>query len=208
MERIPENCPHLVEKGKKPQFIGFCSGYTLPNAVCDECKVFYKNYWRVKYGEREWEEGMKRESYVRDLLRKKFPQLSVEFTGFGAGKEKWIKLAPHEKGEPDITVSLNDKVILFVEVTGSYIVQREPNDIWIRPDKFNRALRVRSEAETWFFVVYTERDFVLDIEAIMPFKDNVRVRYPKGVPERYIHVPWGNAYPKEKLFKRIAEELN
>lgn len=163
-------------------------------------------YWKKKYKD-EWEAGMKREFYVRDLLREKFPKLSVEFTGYGAGKKIWVKLAPHEKGEPDITVSLNGKALCFVEVTGSYIVKKEPNDIWIRPDKFNRALRVRDKAQTWFYVVYTGRDFVLDVEAITPFKDNIRTRYPKGVPEDYIHIPWKKAHSPNKLFDWIGKQI-
>lgn len=194
-----------------------------------------KEHWRDIY-ESEFQAGRNRQEYVLEVFSKwfpkeKFPNLKIKETGFGAETAERIELREHERGEPDKTVYYKGKVICYIEVSGSDIEMR-PNDyIWIRPDKFKHAKQVKEE--TWFYNVYTNGDFILDVNTITPFENDVRTRYPKRkclecgaifrptnkcpkcssfnitrIPEDYIHIPSQKAYPRNRLFEWIRNKLS
>jgi len=163
------------------------------------------DYWKKIY-KTQWKAGTGRVNYVHDLLEKKFPKLSVEVTGYCAKEEVYVPPAPHERGEPDLTLFFRNKIIGYIEASGSDIEMKSDDEIWIRPDKFKHAQEIKEK--TWFYMVYKNGDFILDVETITPFKDNIRIRYPKGVPEDYIHIPSTKAQPRDKLFKWLREIIS
>lgn len=193
-----------------------------------------KEYWRDIY-EGEFQAGKDRQEYVLEVFSKrfpkeKFPNLEIKETGFGAETAERIELREHERGEPDKTVCYKGKVICYIEVTGSDIKMRPDDYIWIRPDKFKHAKH--TEEKTWFYTVYKNGDFILDVPTITPFENDVRTRYPKRkcmdcgnifrsaykcpscgsrnivrIPERYIHIPSPKAYPRSELFEWIEKEI-
>lgn len=194
-----------------------------------------EEYWRDIY-EGEFQAGKNRQEYVLKVFSKrfpeeKFPSLEIKETGFGAETAERIELREHERGEPDKTVYYKGKVICYIEVSGSDIEMRQNDYIWIRPDKFKHAKQAKEK--TWFYMVYKNGDFILDVDAITPFENDVRTRYPKckcincgsvfrrgyrcpscgssnitRIPERYIHVPSQKAYPRNKLFEWIRKEMS
>ena len=161
------------------------------------------NYWKRIY-KNDWVKGARREIYVRDLLRKLFPWLTVELTGYGAGRKNYVPLSSHEKGEPDITVSNQGELLCVIEVSGTDIELKPWDDIWVRPDKFEHAMK--STVKTWFYMIYANKQYVLDVEDILPFKTNIKTKYLKGpeFPENYILVPCSSAHPREKLLHWLS----
>ena len=170
-----------------------------------------KEYWRNIY-EGEFQAGRDRQEYVLNVLskrfpEKKFPDLEIKETGFGAETAKRIKLRKHERGEPDKTVYYKGEVICYMEVSGADIEMAPDKDIWIRPDKFDHAKQ--KEEETWFYMVYKSGDFLLNREVIEPYTDQVKTVYLKGpdIPERYISIPSIKAHSREKFFDWLEKQV-
>lgn len=208
MKRVPDDCPYLVEKGEEPSFIEYCSGYNLPNSICQKCRIFFKNYWKYRYGT-EWKAGKSRVEHVLEVLRKRFPNLTIEPTKYAISEEYIPPDEKHKKHEPNIIVSSEGKIICDIEVTGSDISMMPPKLIWILQGKFQAAKKRKHEEEidTWFYTVYTDSEYVLDLNLVEKFKDNVWEEYPHGVPELMIHISCAEAYPREKLFKWIKKRI-
>jgi hypothetical protein len=170
-------------------------------------KVGYSNEWAQHV-----EKVNKVESEILQRFPKdKFPELEIEF-GFGAKTAEWIKGSPSQKGEPDIELSYNSEKVCDIEVSGSPKVNVPPNNIWIRPDKFNAAKP--KDYETWFYMEYRNNTWVLDRGIIAPYENNVvrpRIKYHpetgEKVEEKYIEIPYRDALPKNSMFDWIAERI-
>ena len=156
-------------------------------------KISYKTLWK-----RHWDKV----KALREKLIQKFPQLenSMKF-GLGADTDKWLKIPPDRKGEPDIYVYHNYKPLCHIEVSGSDKVEM-PNNIWIRPDKLEAAKS--EDVETWFYMVYPNEIRVVKKEAVEKYKDNIiRPRIKRGVPEKYITIPYEESLPEKAMFQWI-----
>lgn len=209
MKKIPNDCPYLVKKAEEPSFIDYCSGYDLPNAICQKCRFFFKNYWKDKYGT-EWKAGKSRVEHVLEVLKKRFPNLTIEPTEYALSEEYIPPDQKHKKHEPNIIVSDKDFIVCDIEVTGSDIEMTPSKDIFILRGKFLMAQkRKRNEdIDTWFYTVYRNSEYVLDLDLIEKFDaDKAHEKYLKDVPEWYIQIPCDQAYPKEKLFKWIKKRI-
>lgn len=155
---------------------------------------------------------MEKVKSLNEKLEKEIPNLGIRF-GLGADTDKWLKFPPDEKGEPDFTIFYEYEKICYIEVSGSDKVKmKPPQDIWIRPDKYDHALS--KDEETWFYMVYPNEVFVLNRKTIEPYKDNITTAYIKKnkhgrpIPEKYIAIPCVKAYPEETLFEWIRERLH
>jgi len=209
MKEIPNNCPYIVEKGEEPSFVNYCLGYNLPNRVCQKCKIFFKNYWKERYGS-EWKSGSSRVRHVLNVLRKRFPNLTIEPTEYALEEGYIPPNEKHKKHEPDIIVSCEDLTICTIEVTGSNIEMMPPEDIFILRGKYLAAQKRKMEKvlDTWFYTVYRNSEYVLDLDLVERFDGNKAQCKPlKGAPEWYICIPCAEAYPREKLFKWIEEKM-
>jgi len=167
------------------------------------------NYWKKKY-KTEWKAGTSRVKHVLSVLRKRFPNLTIEPTEY-AVSEKYIPPdEKHEKHEANIIVSSEDFIICDIEVTGSDIEMIPPNDIFILRGKYlvARQRKGKQDIDTWFYTVYRNSEYVLDIGLIEKFDGSeAEELYLKGVPEWYVRIPCAEAYPKEKLCKWIKKNL-
>lgn len=164
-----------------------------------------RNYWKKKY-RTEWKAGKSRVKHVLEVLRKRFPNLKIEPTEY-ALRENYIPPdEEHKRHETNVIVSSEDAVICDIEVTGSNIEMIPPNEIFILRGKHLTAKKRKREEEidTWFYTVYRDSEYVLDLDLIEKFDgDKARELRLKGVPELYICIPCAEAYPKEKLFEWI-----
>lgn len=167
------------------------------------------NYWKKKY-KTEWKAGTSRVKHVLSVLRKRFPNLTIEPTEY-AISEKYIPADKrHEKHEANIIVSSEDFIICDIEVTGSDIEMIPPNDIFILRGKYLTAQKRKREEDmgTWFYTVYRNSEYVLDLDLIERFDGNkAQELYLKGVPEWYILIPCAEACPKEKFFEWVEKKL-
>lgn len=214
-KEIPKNCPYSNEKGEEPHFTGhcptqlYCSGYRLPNIICNNCKSFFRNFWKDKYGT-EWKPGASRVKHVLGILGKRFPDLTIQPTKYALEEGYIPPSEKHKKHEPDVIVSYKDSVICMIEVTGSNIEMEPPNDIFILRGKYWTAqIRKRDkDKDTWFYTVYRNSEYVLDLDLIKRFDGNkAQCLRLKGVPEWYVLIPCAEAYPNEELFKWVEEKL-
>lgn len=165
-------------------------------------KLSYSTLWK-----RHWEKV----EVLREKLIKRFPQLenAMRF-GLGSITDKWLKIPPEEKGEPDFMIYHEYKIVCNIEVSGSDKVKM-PNSIWIRPDKLEHAKS--KEEETWFYMVYPNEIRVLTKEIVEHYKDNIITAYIKWnkngrkVPEKYISVLYEDSLDEEKMFEWISEQI-
>jgi len=169
-----------------------------------------RNYWKKKY-RTEWKAGTSRVEHVLNVLKKEFPNLTIEPTEYALSSEYIPPDEKHERHEPDIMVLYEDSLICAIEVTGSDIEMIPPNDIFILKGKYIAAQKRKKEKkiDTWFYTVYRNSEYVLDLNLIEKFNaGKAHRKYLKGVPEFYIQIPCQSAYPKERLFKWIRRKLN
>lgn len=168
-----------------------------------------RNYWKKKY-KTEWKAGTSRVKHVLKVLKKKFPNLTIEPTEYAVSEEYIPPNEKHKKHEPNVIVKHEALIICDIEVTGSDIEMMPPNDIFILKGKYLAAqTRKREEGiDTWFYTVYRNSEYVLDLDLIKEFDANkAQELYLKGVPEWYIRIPCAKAHPKEKLFEWVEEKL-
>lgn len=170
-----------------------------------------RDYWKKKY-KTEWKPGKSRVEHVLEVLKKRFPNLTIEPTEYALSEEYIPPDERHKKHEPNIIVSCEDFIICDIEVTGSDIEMAPPNDIFILRGKYLTAQKRKREEDidTWFYTVYRNSEYVLDLDLIEKFDGSkAHVKYLKGpnVPEWYIQIPCAKAYPKEKLFKWVLSRL-
>jgi len=168
-----------------------------------------RNYWKKKY-KTEWKPGTSRVRHALDVLKRRFPDLTIEPTEYALSEEYIPLNEKHKKHEPNIIVLCEDFIICDIEVTGSDIEMMPPNDIFILRGKYLEAQKRKREkdTDTWFYTVYRNSEYVLDLDLVEKFDaDKAHEKYLKGVPEWYIQIPCAQAYPKEKLFKWIKRKL-
>jgi hypothetical protein len=168
------------------------------------------NYWKKIY-KTEWKPGTSRVRHVLEVLRKEFPNLKIKPTEY-ALSEKYIPPdEKHKKHEPNIIVKHEGSTICDIEVTGSNIEMIPPNDIFILRGKFLTAQKRKEEKgiDTWFYTVYKDSEYVLDLDLIEKFDANkAQELYLKGVQEWYISIPCADAYPKDKFFKWLKKKIS
>ena len=165
-------------------------------------KLSYSTLWK-----RHWEKV----ETLKDEIIKRFPEFekSMKF-GLGAITDKWLKIPPDEKGEPDIYIYHEYKLVCFIEVFGSDKVKM-PNLIWIRPDKLRHA-KAKIE-ETWFYMVYPNEIRVLTKETVERYESNIVTAYIKWnkdgrkVPEKYIAVPYEESCAEKEMFGWIGKQI-
>lgn len=144
-------------------------------------------------------------------LRKKFPDPSILGIkiGHGAMTEDKLGYKPPkgEKFGPDLILFRKYECLCYIEVSGSTKIRIDPinPDIWILLGKYNYAKQ--KNEKYWFWMVYPNGIWLLDKELVEGYENNVNIHEPKGVPEKYIDVPYTKAYEKDKLFKWIEEQI-
>jgi len=165
-------------------------------------KLSYSTLWK-----RHWEKV----EALREKLIKRFPKLenAMRF-GLGAITDKWLKIPPDEKGEPDIMIYCEYKLLCYIEVSGSDKV-RMPNSIWIRPDKLEHAKS--KEEETWFYMVYPNEIRVLKKGQAERYENSIitvtikKNEHGRRVPEQYIELPYDESSDEEEIFEWIEQQI-
>jgi len=167
------------------------------------------NYWKKKYAT-EWKAGTSRVKHVLEVLKKRFPNLTIEATEYALSEKYIPPEEEHERHEANIIVKRKEVIICDIEVTGSDIEMMPPNEIFILRGKYLTAQRRKTNeaVDTWFYTVYRDSEYVLDLSLVEKFDANkAQVKYLHGVPELYVCIPCAEAYPKEDLFKWIRKRL-
>lgn len=169
-----------------------------------------RNYWKPKYAT-EWKAGVSRVKHALNVLKKKFPNLTIEVTEYALRDDYIPPDKKHKRHEANIILKHEDNIIVDIEVTGSNIEMTPPNDIFILRGKYQAAQKRKREEkiDTWFYTIYQDSEYVLDLTLVGKFNANkAQVKYLKGVPEWYICIPCAEAYPKENLFKWVEEQIS
>lgn len=120
-----------------------------------------QGHWKDRYQDL-WGTANEREELVKQLLEDY--GYDVEYFGFGAGDDGYIKAQPeahgYEKGDPDLKIT--DRSV-FIEVTGTDVASVRPEyDIWIRPDKLENALN-HPERMNWVVHVLNHEELIRGI---------------------------------------------
>lgn len=186
----------------------FCHGQIFSLGSLSTVEID-RAYWKKKY-KTEWKPGKSRVEHVLEVLKKRFPNLTIKPTEYALSEEYIPPNKKHEKHEPDIVVSHDDSVICDIEVTGSYIQMAPPKEIFILRGKYIKARKrkKKDDLDTWFYTVYRGSEYVLDLDLVERFDGNkARELYLKGVPEWYICIPCAEAYPRKTLFKWIEKTI-
>ena len=156
---------------------------------------------------------MEEVSELRNNLLNVLPQLSgcIKY-GLGANTDKWLKIPPEQKGEPDLTIYWQYKPLCHIEVSGSNKIEmKRESKIWIRPDKLYSAQR--SGIKCWFYMVYRNCRCVLDAETVSRYRNNITTAYIKDgyngqkIPEQYIAVPYSEADDIGTMIRWLIEKV-
>jgi len=149
--------------------------------------------------------------HLIDELKKRFPDRSVLGikVGHGALTEEKLGYKPPkgEKFGPDLILFHKYECLCYIEVSGSTKIEINPYNpyIWVLLGKYNYAKK--KTEKYWFWMVYPNGIWLLDKELVKRYEDNVQIHYPKGVPEKYIDVPYTEASSKDRLFEWIEEQI-
>jgi len=171
-------------------------------------------FWKKISYKKEWKKHMDEVNKLKKKIIDRFPELeSCIKLGLGADTDKWLKIPPDQKGDPDFEIYWNYKILCYIEVSGSDKMSMTPGkDIWIRPDKYRNA--AGKIGKYWFWMVYRNGVYVLDLESLHPFKDNVVTKYIKTdpktgakVPEEFIPVPSEKASSEDHIFDWIGTQI-
>jgi hypothetical protein len=143
--------------------------------------------WKHLYSD-AWEDGSKRVNNVLTLLNRKLRRCKVWVTSQYSLDTGYIEYSTtHERHEPDLEVRLNDKVLGYVEVSGSAIHLCQ-EDIYVLESKLDAAnkRKVEAKVETFFILVYLDQTVVLSRAIVERNRERVRVMNFRGRPESYI----------------------
>lgn len=164
------------------------------------CANENNNYWRKIY-KNKWKDGADRVKTIQGLINEKHPEYKIK-NGFMSLSTQMLLDTPadHEKGSPDFAVFNDDKLLYYVEVTGSNITIGD-NALWLRPDKVKWALN-HKEFKTFVFFVYNDKIFFIQVTSFL-LDMPIKTKNLKGVLEKYFVIPQEYAHIVEKKNSNI-----
>lgn len=170
------------------------------------------DFWKKLAYSKGWKPHMEKVEKLHDQLERGFPELGFKF-GHGAKTDKWLRVPPDEKFGPDLTLFHEYKMLCYIEVSGSPKISIGPSnpDIWVLLGKHKFAKTKKKKY--WFWMVYKNGTWLLDEELVERYEDNVQTKYIKRnkwgrrVGEEYICIPYTKAYPTDRLFDWIKEQI-
>lgn len=110
-------------------YFQLCVGNTISQ---EELKTKEKFIWKYIY-KHTWKHEKIRLEHICRWLLNYIPMAKPRIVGFGAGSTDFIEEHPTESGSPDIEVTVDGHIILYIEVTGTEY--KRGTDYWVRPDK-------------------------------------------------------------------------
>ena len=130
--------------------------------------------------------------------------------GLGADSAELIKVPPHQRGEPDLEVFHDYKLLCHIEVSGSGSrnVRIPPEPIYIRPDKLDLAEKKEAAGEPYFFwMVYRDVTWLVRATDALPYRHQQVSKNWYGVTETYCEIPHTAAQPSATLFEWFESRL-
>ena len=168
-------------------------------------------YYKEPYAG-QWPRHAENVTALRKELTRKFPALAHSIrTGLGAESVDLIQIPPHQRGEPDLEVFCNYKLLCHIEVSGSASkkVRIPPQSILIRPDKLDLAKCKEDAGEAYFFwMVYWNVTWLVRALDAFPYRENVVGKNWRGVDEKYCEIPASEAKQTNILFRWIEREIS
>ena len=170
-------------------------------------------YFKGPYAS-QWRRAAANVKALHDELVRRFPALAHSIrAGLGAESAELIQVPPHQKGEPDLEVFHNYKLLCHIEVSGSASrnVHIPPQPILIRPDKLHLAAEKEAAGEPYFFwMVYWNVTWLVRAPDALPYRLSIVNKNWYDRNERYCEIPYTVAHPHGYLFdwieNRLAEE--
>ncbi len=174
-----------------------------------------ENYWKEKYKD-YWTTAADKEEKVRKIIEKEC-NCTIEYSGLGAGSAEYLPGSAasrgYKKGGSDLKVKNTN---LFIEVTGPNVESvRKDDDLWIRPDKIQNAIR-NPENDYWIVHVLKSNFYIRIIHINDEFKNDFRrgafrliTPRIRDAEEKYIAVPASSKHITniESLCKAIKKAL-
>ena len=110
--------------------------------------------------------------------------------GYGADSAEYKEFSPDEKAEPSITLLPKDVEVGCIWVTGSDKINDAIGDIWLRPDKLNKAkIKSKNNVKCWFYFKYNKARYVMELEDVLPYEKNIVEKNLKGINEKFVSIP-------------------
>lgn len=164
-------------------------------------------YYKPHYAG-EWSKHKNDVDELEKILLEKFPLLTNAIKrGFGTDTVKYLEMKPTQKSDPSLKLNKNFDPFFCIWISGSDKVT--PNDVWIRPDKVERAIMENNENnDCWFYMKYPKARFVFKLSDILPYRDKVAETNLKGPEESYIVIPASTARSENEMFDAIKKKLH
>ena len=167
-------------------------------------------YFKGPYAN-QWKRHAENVIALRKELTTQFPVLQRPIrAGLGAESSELIQIPPHQKGEPDLEVYYNYRLLCHLEVSGSASrnVRIPPQPIYIRPDKLDLAQAKEDAGEPYFlWMVYWNVTWLIRATDAMPYRSEVVGQNWYGVNEQYCQIPASVAQSRDYLFEWIKGEM-
>ncbi len=148
---------------------------------------------------------------LHDEIVGRFPFLEPSIrVGLGAESEELIKISPHQRGEPDLEIFHDYKLLCHIEVSGSasHNVSIPPQPIYIRPDKLDLAQQKEEAGEAYFFwMVYWNVIWLVRATDALPYREATVTKKWYGLNETYCEIPHSAAKPSQDLFEWLTANL-
>lgn len=171
-------------------------------------------FWKNSTYSKLWGKHLNNVQELKFALLRQFPKLEGCIKeGHGATTDKWLKIPPEEKNEPDLNLYKDYNCFCSIEISGSNSPKAEmPNNLWIRPAKIAEA--EKKGGAYFFYMVYNNEKRLVDIETAKKYKNKIITVHIKKnpitgvpIPEKYCEIPYEASKPIEVMFDFIKEKL-
>lgn len=164
-------------------------------------KSYYAGEWaKHKADTQELKSDLEtRHAYLKDSIK----------VGFGADTTEYLQMPPTEKAEPSLTLVKDYKDFCCIWISGSdKMTPKGNNNIWVRPDKIENAITKNSEGKKcWFYMKYPKTTYILELDDVLPYKDNISEKNLKGIREKFADVPVSVAKDPSTMFDWIKTQI-
>ena len=164
-------------------------------------------YYKAHYAD-EWAKHKNDVDELEETLLNKFPLLkNCIKRGFGTDTVKYLEMKPIQKAEPSLKLNKGFDPFFCIWVSGSD--KLTPKDVWIRPDKVERAVMENNEKnDCWFYMKYPKARFVFKLSDVLPYRENVAEKNLKGPEESFVVVPASISRSEDEMFDAINRQLH
>jgi len=169
-------------------------------------------FWKNSTYSVLWEKHRNNVQLLVSTLITKFSKLAGCIReGHGAKTDKWLKIPPDKKNEPDLDLYKDYNCFCHIEISGSDKVEM-PDTLWIRPTKIDFA--EKSILPYFFYMVYPNEIRIIEANESKKYRNNIKIvhiktnpKTGKKIPEKYCEIPYKASESVQFLYDFIEKKL-